>query len=209
MRTKICGLCKNEKDLESFGKCSASKDGRGRWCKECRDEYHKKRYYDSLTYNRNRAREAARQRKLRQTPEHKEYDRKFRKQYNATFSGMVSNLLQAARCRAKKAGQDMDIDRQWVADHLKPMICEATGVELVLTRDETVAHTAFRPSIDRIDNQRGYTKDNCRIVSVIYNKAKSEYNDADVLKMARNLVLKFYEAQNEAASIRKPEAGVP
>lgn len=35
---------------------------------------------------------------------------------------------------------------------------------------------------------RGYTKDNCRIVSVIYNKAKSDYRDEDVIKMAKALL---------------------
>ena len=51
-----------------------------------------------------------------------------------------------------------------------------------------MAHTALKPSIDRIDNSQGYTKNNCRVVSVIYNKAKSDYKDEDVLKMARALV---------------------
>lgn len=68
------------------------------------------------------------------------------------------------------------------------MRCEATGVELTLDRQEGVQHTPFRPSIDRIDSEKDYTKDNCRVVCVIYNKAKSDYTDADVLKLARGMV---------------------
>jgi hypothetical protein len=70
------------------------------------------------------------------------------------------------------------------------MKCEATGIDLVLEVDQTVEHSAFRPSVDRIDNKKGYTKENCRITSVIFNKAKCDYNDDDVIKMAQGLVQK-------------------
>lgn len=73
-------------------------------------------------------------------------------------------------------------------EKLTPMRCQATGVELVLIKDDNVTHSAFRPSVDRIDNSKGYTKDNCRVVAVIYNKAKSDYNDEDVLKMAKSMI---------------------
>lgn len=95
--------------------------------------------------------------------------------------------------RSQLNGLKIDLDRQWVEDHLKPMKCEATGIDLTLERQDNVSHTPFRPSIDRIDNGKGYTKDNCRIVSVIYNKAKSDYRDSDVVKMAKGLVGRLVE----------------
>lgn len=118
------------------------------------------------------------------------YKSEYREKYKYSFSGVVTDLLCRAKTRAKKNELKINIDRQWVIDHLSPMKCEITGVDLVLL-DKNVLHTSFKPYIDRIDNNKGYTKENCRIVSVIYNKAKSDYKHEDVLKMAQALVKTF------------------
>jgi hypothetical protein len=36
------------------------------------------------------------------------------------------------------------------------------------------------PSIDRIDNNKGYTMDNIRIVTNGYNQIRGQYEDSDV-----------------------------
>ena len=46
----------------------------------------------------------------------------------------------------------------------------------------------WSPSIDRIDPRFGYTPGNCRIVCWLYNAAKSEFTDDDVLVMASAVV---------------------
>lgn len=182
---KTCSKCKLEKSLPEFpqqkGKASS-------WCKSCYSNYRKEKGYD-LYANRSKY-HSSYQRELRKSDEFKKEDRSYRKVYAATFSGMITNLLCAARDRAKKNNLEINLDREWVEQHLLPMKCEATGVDLVLERREECSHTPFRPSIDRIDNTKGYTKDNCRLVCVIYNKAKSDYNDEDVMKMAKGLVSK-------------------
>jgi hypothetical protein len=130
------------------------------------------------------------QRDLRKTQIHKDKDKSYRRKYKRTFEGTVTDLLCSARHRAKICDLEINIDRNWISLHLEKMKCEATGLDLTLEINENVCHSAFRPSIDRIDNKKGYIKDNCRIVSVLYNKAKSDYTDADVLKMALALTEK-------------------
>ena len=52
-----------------------------------------------------------------------------------------------------------------------------------LTIDETTElgmNRLFLPSIDRIDNNKGYTIDNIRIVTQGYNNLKNIYNDSEV-----------------------------
>ena len=52
-----------------------------------------------------------------------------------------------------------------------------------LTIDETTKlgmNRLFLPSIDRIDNNKGYTIDNIRIVTQGYNNLKNIYNDSEV-----------------------------
>lgn len=186
MESKTCSRCQVSKDLALFTKNNKSKDGRGSWCKICANEYRRQNGLNSYALRPEYT--ANYQRNLRKTDKYKVGNRHYKRKYKCTLAGMATSLLCNARDRAKRGHLEINIDRQWVIEHLLPLRCEATGVELVLERDENVTHTAFRPSIDRIDNRKGYTKDNCRIVSVIYNKAKSDYNDEDVLRMAQALV---------------------
>lgn len=163
-------------------------DKAGSWCRACYNAYKKANGYNA--YSRRADYFAEYQRELRKQDEFKSKDRKYRKEYASTFSGMVTSLLCNAKDRAKRKGLQIDLDRSWIEQHLEPLKCEATGVGLILERQNGVSHTPFRPSIDRIDNSKGYTKENCRIVCVIYNKAKSDYTDLDVVAMAKGLVQK-------------------
>jgi hypothetical protein len=174
-----------EKPISEFTKRGSKP---GSWCKLCYNSYKRDNGYNA--YSERPEYYASAQRRIRQTERHKQQERGYRKKYGSTFSGMVTSLLCNARDRAKKNELQIDLDRSWIEQHLQPLICEATGVVLVLERQSGVSHSPFRPSIDRIDNNKGYTKDNCRIVCVIYNKAKSDYSDLDVVAMAKGLVQK-------------------
>lgn len=112
----------------------------------------------------------------------------YRSKYEISFKGTVTNLFCAARYRAKKHKLEINLDREWIEQRLSKMKCEATGVDLVLEIRDDVFHSPFRPSVDRINNEKGYTKDNCQIVCVIFNKAKSDYATEDVIKMSKGLL---------------------
>src|ERR1035437_8015367 len=157
MKIKTCTKCKIEKNINEFPNTKTC------WCRMCHNNYHKK---------------------LRKTKKHKKWDKEYRKEYKETISGTARHLLGGLRARAKINNMPTDIDRNWLVERLTPMKCEATGLDLTLRIDKSVNQSAFRPSVDRIDNNKGYTKDNCRIVAVIFNKAKLDCTDADVIKMA-------------------------
>lgn len=70
-------------------------------------------------------------------------------------------------------------------------MCERTSVNFVLTTYETnrqVSDNPYAPSIDRIDNNKGYTQDNSQVVLIAYNKFKSNYNEEDIFKIAQAIV---------------------
>jgi len=57
--TKICSVCKTEKNLQSFNKRRASKDGINNMCRDCSKERFRKDYEDNIEYYRLRTREYA------------------------------------------------------------------------------------------------------------------------------------------------------
>ena len=44
------------------------------------------------------------------------------------------------------------------------------------------------PSIDRIDNNKGYTTDNCQIVCNMYNTGKGQHTDLEFLDFCKKVV---------------------
>lgn len=163
---KVCTKCKQEKDIELFHIGNGRK-GRRADCIECR-----------LHYAMERGKK----------PEVKARINKYNKNYHRSIEGLSTLLLVSCRRRAKIKGWDCDIDYDWLTGHITPLVCEATGMKLTLEISETMDHTYNRPSIDRIDSDRGYTKDNCQIVSVIYNRAKGAGTYAHVLEMSQSLM---------------------
>lgn len=110
--------------------------------------------------------------------------------YNRTPKGMVTQILKGARYRAKKRGYDLSISRDWVREKVKAGICEATNVNFTFENFPAGEYNPWSPSVDRIDNTKGYTQDNCQIVVSMYNMAKNVWTEEQVLNMARELVAK-------------------
>jgi len=93
-------------------------------------------------------------------------------------------IWRRARDRAQRHGWDFDLTREWIraqGDH-----CALTGIKFIprLTK-AWHPHTA---SIDRIDNSRGYTKDNCRLILLALNRFKGTDEDNVMIEIARALV---------------------
>ena len=81
------------------------------------------------------------------------------------------------RCRARKKGLEFTLTKEDFAKLLEPMVCSVTGVKLIFALDKGPC----TPTIDRIDNSKGYIPGNVRLVSWIYNRAKSSSTDEEVL----------------------------
>ncbi len=77
----------------------------------------------------------------------------------------ATKLWKGAKDRATEKGLEFDL----VVDDIKiPDVCPVLGI---LLNASDRAHT---PSIDRIDNARGYTKDNIQIISWRANRLKND-----------------------------------
>ena len=81
----------------------------------------------------------------------------------------LATVLPSIRFRAKKAGLECDIE---VGDIDVPTTCPILGVELVFGAETGGIPHEHSPSVDRIDPTKGYTKNNCQIISTRANRLK-------------------------------------
>lgn len=95
----------------------------------------------------------------------------------------ADELLRGVRNRKKR--WDVDLTTEWILDRLYAGGCEFTGLRF----DFETKRGAFTPSIDRIDVSKGYLRSNCRMVILGYNYARNHFDDADVLTIARAIVM--------------------
>ena len=89
-------------------------------------------------------------------------------------------MITYTKYRAKQKGWDFDLDKEWVEERLANGLCEVSNIPF-----EVTAHSPWRPSIDRKDSSKGYTRDNCRLVVWQFNLAKGDKDDEVVLRLAR------------------------
>ena len=190
---KYCPSCKATLEVSCFSKNAARHDGLQHYCKKCSQEKYKARYMKKRKqylkeYAANRAGD----------PDVLETVKLQKIKYQQTHEGMVKWLYQLVRGRVNAKARkgkvlEFTITEEWISDHLKPMVCEATGVPLQYPPLDG-ARIPFRPSIDKIDPLKGYTPENCQVVCWMYNLAKNRFTNEDVLTMASYMV-NFNKAQ--------------
>lgn len=104
-------------------------------------------------------------------------------------------MLEKIEKRAVRKGIPFDLDVNWLSIKLAQGCCESTG--LPFKEFPACLHeNPYLPSIDRIDSNKGYTKDNCKLVVVGFNSLKSNFDDEIVLRFCENFV-KIYEEKNK------------
>lgn len=94
------------------------------------------------------------------------------------------NLWRAARLRAHKRGLPFDLE---VSDAAIPSACPVLGIPLTPCLGKGLTDSS--PTVDRIDNAKGYVKGNVLVVSWRANRIK---NDATVAEL--RAITNFYES---------------
>lgn len=79
-----------------------------------------------------------------------------------------NRMLTGAKCRAKKKGLDFDLT---LSDIIVPEYCPILGIPLVTSKGQPTSNS---PCLDRVDNSKGYTKDNVRVISHYANMRKAD-----------------------------------
>jgi hypothetical protein len=108
-----------------------------------------------------------------------------------TKTNYENRLLTSIKARAKKKGIDFNLD---LSDLVIPEFCPKTGIKLD-KHLENIGSKSYNkyydtPSVDRIDNTKGYTKGNIQIVCYWYNVAKLTFTEDEMMLMCKKVVEK-------------------
>jgi hypothetical protein len=101
--------------------------------------------------------------------------------------------LNNAKKRAKRYKRECDID----LDYLKNIWdkqsgkCAVTGLQMlekfIHTKKNRTDKNPYQASLDRIDNSKGYIKGNVRYVCLMFNIARNDFSDEQVLEFCNNV----------------------
>jgi len=111
--------------------------------------------------------------------------------YKTDFGTRAQVLVSNIKSRAKKKGLAYNLDWHWYMDKYEKGVCEASGIpfEEPEYNGQKGNTSPWAPSVDRIDPNKGYTKDNCRLVCFIFNVTKNRFSDEDFEKLARGYLI--------------------
>lgn len=100
-------------------------------------------------------------------------------------SKMISQRLADSKTRANKKGIDHNIDHAFI----KQLLMQS-GNRCPITKQKFVFESKhpFNFSVDRIDSNKGYTRDNVWIVSTWANRAKSDLSFDDFVNACKMVV---------------------
>jgi len=180
-----CWKCQQNKPLtkDYFSKDSIDKFGFQKSCKECQKitassyRQQNKEYFDQ----KNKEHYDKSENKNRYQKYKPAYLQR-REDSSKTVRGRLYNLLEAARGRAKNKGLIIDIDLEFLINMYEEQNgkCKLTNIDFTFEKKEKSRHfNPFNPSIDKIDSNKGYTKDNVRLVCTIVNLALNNFGEGD------------------------------
>lgn len=182
---KRCTTCKCEKSLNEFSRCTKVKDGRKSSCKVCERQYRlgnaerlkakAVQYYADnkearKQYNTDN-KETIREKKLFRERTHPENYIHMKSKHSAKERNLAHTI----------SPEDITI----------PDKCPYLDTPLTRIQDSGIIQT--NPSIDRIDNTKGYIKGNIQIISRLANTIKSSATEEQLITFATN-VLRLHES---------------
>lgn len=92
-------------------------------------------------------------------------------------------LLNSCRSSAKKKGLEFSIK---ASDIKIPSHCPYLGIPIEVTVGE--GNRPNGPSVDRLDNNKGYTPDNIQVISSLANRMKNSASIDQLMIFAENVI---------------------
>lgn len=164
---KTCGKCSLSKNVDQFGRNKRVSDGYERICTACRKILRVKYKETSKIY------EARNKDRIKYRRKHKENRKELMLKYCNTITGRAHRIFNGAKRRAKEKNIEFHLTLDFIKEKLSFGRCEVTDIDFEIV----TKHSLFAPSLDRIDNNKGYTVDNVQMVCCAYNMGKKNSSD--------------------------------
>lgn len=185
--TKTCTKCETVKSLTDFHR-SVRKDrptGKGfkyfSFCKDCFNQHSRDRYHSGVKYVETRQKYYA-------TDRGRQISEKSSVKHYESIPGRALHLLNGAKKREHK-WPVFDIDREFIESKLKIGTCEVTGIAFDMKpMGRASRKNPFAPSLDRIDNTKGYIRSNVRLVLWAVNLMHGEMTDEQLVEMCKAVI---------------------
>lgn len=177
-----CIKCNLVLDFSKFHKSSSAKSGYRGECKDCR------KLSDLANYEKNKDSILEKRKeyyiKTKDVPEIKAKRKAVKsKHYDENYEFYI---LGRCKKRAREFNLECDIE---LDDIVIPEVCPVLNIPLVRGKKKARINS---PSVDRIDPNKGYTKDNIQIISNLANMMKNNASPEQLIKFAE-WVLKTYK----------------
>lgn len=137
-------------------------------------------------YSRNKEQVNARQKLWLKTDEGRESRRQTERRWR--LGHPEHHLHKLAKARAKRSGVEFDID---IEDVVIPTRCPILDIELYPGVGKRSDNS---PSLDRIDNSRGYVKGNVAVISWKANNLKKDLTEQHLELLLRYVKGELYES---------------
>jgi len=167
VRVKRCTDCHHELPISNFSKDLSKKIGYKTKCKGCVSRLDKK-YKQTEQYERTKN-------KYRETLK--------RKKQADPLTHWVQRAYFNAKTRAKKNRYEFTITKSWLRENIAAT-CPLLGITLIYNSTKTMDASA---SLDRKDSTKGYTPENCRIISFRANRIKNNATTEELQMLASSL----------------------
>ena len=100
-------------------------------------------------------------------------------------ANQISLMYSRAKSRAKKNGLEFSIEKE---DIIIPEVCPLLNVKFSNTYLNPDDNPDYVPSLDRLNNELGYTKDNIWVISWKANRMKNTSTLAELKLFSKNIL---------------------
>jgi len=139
-------------------------------CKECLKQYKQRHYI------KNKQKINAQQKEYYEINKNSVLE--YQKIYYHSEAGKLNSMFNTAKKRAEKKNIEFNLTKEWISQQLEKQkyCCILTNIPLIFNETENYINP-YAPSLDRIDSNQGYTKDNVRIVCAAINLSLNEFGE--------------------------------
>lgn len=168
----LCPVCGRKLPVTEFAEDAKSKTGRKWLCSEC--------YSEHSAINQGRDKNYFRKLRLKVSPEYRAEIAEQKKK--SRESNYEAEIFRKCKYRAEQRGLEFNLELE---DIVIPELCPVLEVPFQFGSKDNYSYS---PSIDRIDNSKGYVKGNIQIISMKANTMKNSATPEELHNFCKNIL---------------------